>query len=92
MPEVALGNDQQGAYVLVVDDKNVVQRRGVKVGTKVEDRRVIEEGLTGDESVIISGQLRAFPGKPVTPVKEGQPAAPAPSSPSPKGKPGTNGK
>ena len=30
MPEVALGYDQQGAYVLVVDDKNVVQRRGVQ--------------------------------------------------------------
>ncbi len=58
----------------------------------MEERRVIEEGLTGNESVIISGLLRAFPGKPVTPVKEGQPAAQAPSTSSPKGKPGTNGK
>ena len=74
MPEVALGYDQQGSYVLVVDDKNVVERRAVKMGTKVEDRRVIEEGLTGDEWVIINGQLQAIPGKPVTPVKEGQPA------------------
>ncbi len=92
VPEVALGNDQQGAYVLVVGDKNVVERRGVQIGAKEGDRRVIEQGLTGNESVIINGLLRAFPGKPVTPVKEGQPAAPAPSSPSPKGKPGTNGK
>jgi RND family efflux transporter MFP subunit len=92
VPEVALGNDQQGSHVMVVDDKNIVQRRGVKTGAKVEDRRVIEEGLTGDESVIVSGLIRAFPGKPVTPVKEGQPSPPAPSSPSPKGKPGANGK
>ncbi len=90
--EVAIGNDQQGSYVLVVGDKNVVERRGVKTGAKEGDRRVIEQGLSGDESVIISGQLRAFPGKPVTPVKEGQPAPTAPSSPTPKGKPGTNGK
>ena len=40
-----------GAYVLVVDDKNVVERRAVKIGAKVGDRRVIEEGLTGDEWV-----------------------------------------
>lgn len=92
VPEVALGNDQQGSYVMVVGDKNVVERRSVKTGAKVGERRVIEEGLTGDESVIISGLLRAFPGKPVTPVQEGQSAPPAPSGPSPKGKPGTNGK
>jgi RND family efflux transporter MFP subunit len=72
VPEVALGNDQQGTFVMVVGDKNVVQRRGVTVGAKVGDRRVIEKGLTGDESVIISGLLRAFPGKPVTPVTEEQ--------------------
>ena len=44
VPEVALGYDQQGSYVLVVDDKNVVQRRGVKTGVKVGDLRVIEQG------------------------------------------------
>lgn len=92
VPEVAIGYDQQGSYVFVVDDKNVVAQRPVKLGLKAGDRRVIEEGLTGDESVIISGLLRAMPGRPVTPVKEGSPAPPAPSGPSPKGKPGTNGK
>ena len=34
VPEVALGYDQQGSYVLVVDDKNVVQRRSVKLGAQ----------------------------------------------------------
>ena len=38
VPNVAIGFDQLGPYVLVVDDKNVVQRRGVKLGTKVKDR------------------------------------------------------
>ena len=86
VPDVAMGYDQLGPYVLVVDDKNVVQRRGVKTGAKVDDRRVIEEGLTGDESVIISGQLRAIPGRPVTPVKETPALTPAGGSPSPQGK------
>ena len=70
VPEVAIGNDQQGAYVLVVDEQNLVQRRGVKTGSKVNNLRVIEEGLQGNEWVITTGLLRAFPGKPVTPEKE----------------------
>ena len=47
VPEVAIGYDQLGSYVLVVDDQNVVQRRAVKIGVQKEERRVIEEGLTG---------------------------------------------
>jgi len=70
VPEVAIGSDQQGAYVLVVDEKNLVERRSVKTGNKVDNLRVIEEGLQGNEWVITTGLLRAFPGKPVTPEKE----------------------
>ncbi len=77
VPEVALGYDQQGSYVLVVDENNVVQRRPVKFGIEVGDHRVVKEGLTGNEWIITNGLLRAFPGKPVTPVKERPTAAPA---------------
>jgi RND family efflux transporter MFP subunit len=70
IPEVALGYDQQGSYLLVVGDKNTVERRSVKVGTQVDDRRVVQEGLKGDEWVIISGLLRAIPGSRVTPVRK----------------------
>ncbi|MCX5891546.1 MAG: efflux RND transporter periplasmic adaptor subunit [Deltaproteobacteria bacterium] len=91
IPEAAIGYDQQGSYVFVVDDKNTVAYRPVKLGLKVDDRRVVQEGLTENDWIITSGQLRAFPGKPVTPVKEDQPAVPAPSNPSPKGKPGSKG-
>jgi RND family efflux transporter MFP subunit len=90
VPDVALGYDQLGPYVLVVDDKNVVQRRGVKIGAKVDYRRVIEEGLSGDEAVIVSGQLRAIPGRPVTPVRETEKSAPAAGSAPPPGKPQTS--
>jgi RND family efflux transporter MFP subunit len=87
VPEVALGYDQQGSYVLVVDDKNVVQRHAVKLGAKVGDLRVIQKGLTGDERVITNGMLRAFPGRPVTPVKETQSGFPAGSGNAPLTKP-----
>ena len=83
VPEEAMGYDQQGSYVLVVDDKNVVQRLAVKLGVRVGDLRVVAEGLTGNERVIINGLLRAFPGRPVTPVKETQPGSQAGSGPAP---------
>lgn len=67
VPDSAVSHDQQGAFVLTVNDKNLVERRGVKTGPLVNDLRVIEEGLTGKEKVIISGQLKAAPGRPVTP-------------------------
>lgn len=70
VPEVALGYDQLGPYVLLLDEHNLVQQRSVKLGPRVDGGRVVKEGLTGDEWVIIQGQLRAFPGKQVTPVRK----------------------
>ena len=88
VPDVAIGHDQQGAYVLVVNDKNVVERRNVTTGAAVESRRVIATGLTGGEWVVVNGVLKAAPGRPVTPEREGAPAAeakpaPAESKPAP---------
>lgn len=67
VPEVALGADQLGRYVLVVNDQNVVERRGVKVGSAEGTMRVIDEGLKGDERIIVNGLLRAIPGREVNP-------------------------
>lgn len=71
VPEVAIGHDQQGSYVLVVDKKNVVERRSVKTGPAVDSLRAIDEGLTGTEWVIVNGLLKAGPGRQVTPEREG---------------------
>jgi len=88
VPEVAIGHDQQGSYVLVVNDKNVVERRNVTTGAAVESRRVIGTGLTGGEWVVVNGVLKAAPGRTVAPEREGAPAseakpAPAESKPAP---------
>ncbi len=70
VPEVAIGYDQLGPYVLIVNDQKVVERLSVKLGTTVDDYRVVSEGLKGDEWVVVSGLLRAIPGKEVSPQKE----------------------
>lgn len=67
VPSVALGADQAGRYVLVVDSDNTVQQRKVTVGPAVGEMAVIENGLKSDERVIVAGLLRAIPGQKVDP-------------------------
>jgi RND family efflux transporter MFP subunit len=79
VPEVALGLDQIGRYVLVVNDKNVVERHAVKLGQAFDTMRVIDDGLKGDERVVVNGLLRAIPGREVSPeVQEAE--APKPGA------------
>jgi membrane fusion protein, multidrug efflux system len=67
VPEAALGSDQAGRYVLVVDKDNVVDKRSVTVGAAVDDMRVIEKGLGPEDRVIVAGLMRAVPGQKVNP-------------------------
>ncbi len=69
VPEDAVAYDQAGAYVLVVDAEGVVSRRGIELGALDQKRYEVTEGLKDEEWVIINGQMRAIPGKKVTPVK-----------------------
>jgi multidrug efflux pump subunit AcrA (membrane-fusion protein) len=56
--------------VLVVNEQNLVERRGVKTGAPQDSLYVIEDGLTGSEWVVVKGLLKAIPGRPVTPERE----------------------
>jgi len=67
VPDVALGSDQSGRYVLVVNGDNVVEQRKVRTGPAEGDLRVIESGLKADDRVVIAGLLRAIPGQKVDP-------------------------
>jgi RND family efflux transporter MFP subunit len=76
--DLAVGSDQSGKFLLVVDEENVVQHRPVKIGALVDGLRVIESGLDAKEWVVVNGLLRARPGSKVAPQREGEaPAAPA---------------
>ena len=75
VPDVAIAYDQMGPFVRLVNDKNIVERRPVKLGVQEEQYRVVTEGLKGGEWVVVSGLLRAIPGRQVTPEKSpGEPA------------------
>jgi RND family efflux transporter MFP subunit len=80
VPQKAVGYDQIGSYVLVVDDKNSVERRNVETGPVVDGSIVIDQGLTGKERVVVEGLLYAVPGREVTPEPEKAPLAGLPQS------------
>jgi RND family efflux transporter MFP subunit len=75
VPATAIGFDQLGPYVKIVNDKHVVERRQVKLGNQVDNERVILEGLTPNDWVVVAGLLRAMPGKEVTPEQATEPPA-----------------
>ncbi|HKD66399.1 MAG TPA: efflux RND transporter periplasmic adaptor subunit [Candidatus Binataceae bacterium] len=69
VPGDAINFDQQGEYVLVVNDKNMVVRNSIKTTFQVGDMMVIESGLKADDWVITEGLLQAIPGREVNPQR-----------------------
>jgi RND family efflux transporter MFP subunit len=67
VPDTALGADQAGRYLLVVNGENVVEQRKVTTGQLDGELRVIETGLKPDDKVVVGGLLKAIPGQKVDP-------------------------
>jgi multidrug efflux system membrane fusion protein len=73
----AIGTDQSKRFVLVVNGDNRAEYREVRLGRLVDDGlRVIEDGLTAGERIVVNGLQRVRPGMPITP----QPVAMAAAS------------
>jgi RND family efflux transporter MFP subunit len=70
VPDQAIVTDQTRQVVYVVDAEGVVDQKVVRPGRLIDGLRVITEGLTPRDRVVISGVQRARPGRRVS-VKEG---------------------
>jgi multidrug efflux system membrane fusion protein len=70
VPAAAVQNGQKGQYVFVVKADLTAEERPVTIERTTEDDAVIASGLQDGETVILDGQLRVLPGKPVS-IKEG---------------------
>jgi RND family efflux transporter MFP subunit len=75
VPESAFGIDQQGYYLLVVNEQNQVEYRGVEVGSATTGLRVVQKGIAAGERVIVNGLQRVRPGATVNPQTAEQLAA-----------------
>jgi RND family efflux transporter MFP subunit len=73
IPDAAIASEQARKYVLVVDDGDVVRQKYVTPGQLDGDLRVIKDGLTATDRVIVNGQMRAHPGGKVNVQDEGTP-------------------
>ncbi|UWU94595.1 efflux RND transporter periplasmic adaptor subunit [Bradyrhizobium sp. CB1015] len=67
VPDTALGSDQGGRYLLVVNSDNVVEQRKVQIGPVDNGLRVIESGLKPEDRVVTAGLLRVIPGQKIDP-------------------------
>jgi multidrug efflux system membrane fusion protein len=67
LPDEAIGADQDRRIVYVVDAEGNVSAKPVRPGPRNHGYRVIREGLTGDETVVINGLMRVRPGVKVKP-------------------------
>jgi hypothetical protein len=65
VPDTALGSDQGGRYVLVVNAEDVVEQRKVTTGPLAHGLRVIETGLHPEDRIVVGGLTRAIPGQKV---------------------------
>lgn len=62
IPDEAIGADQDRRIVYVVDAEGNVSAKPVRLGPRNHGYRVIREGLTGDETIVINGLMRVRPG------------------------------
>jgi RND family efflux transporter MFP subunit len=63
----AVGTDQNVKFVYVVNAKNQVEYRAVKLGPLVDGLRVIRQGLKIGETIVVNGLQRVQPGATVNP-------------------------
>ena len=68
LPESAVQSGPEGNYVLIVDGKNMIQRRAVKVGTVTDGGVSIASGLNGTERVVVLAGAFLNVGDKVKPV------------------------
>jgi RND family efflux transporter MFP subunit len=67
VPQMALQEDQGGRYLLVVNDRNVVEKRYVQLGQTVGSMQTVDSGLDRADRVVVGELWRVSPGMTVTP-------------------------
>jgi RND family efflux transporter MFP subunit len=67
VPDAAIGTEQVRKFVLAVDADNVAKPKYVTLGPVVDGLRVITDGISPDDRIVINGLMRARPGTKVAP-------------------------
>jgi RND family efflux transporter MFP subunit len=70
LPQSAVLSDADGNFVYVINGKNEVERRSVKIGAVDENGVTVVEGLSGQEAVVLSAGPFLNPGQKVNPRRQ----------------------
>jgi len=63
----AIGTDLNNKFVLVVDADNKLQYRGISLGEKVQGLRIIKQGLSAEDKIVVNGLQKVRPNMVVEP-------------------------
>ncbi len=67
IPQKTVIEQQGGSAVLVIGEDNLVSQRTVVLGPQFESSVIVTQGLKAGERIVVEGQQKARPGKPVQP-------------------------
>lgn len=70
LPQSAVLSDEKGNYVYIINSKNEVERRPIKIGSVDDEGVTIAEGLSGQEAVVLSAGPFLNPGQKVSPKRQ----------------------
>ena len=82
VPDAAIASDQSQKYVFVIDGESKATYRPVKIGPLVDGLRVVREGVTPADWVVVAGLQRVRPGIPVDAERDTV-TLPLPATPQP---------
>jgi len=61
----AIATDLTNKYVLVLNSQDKLEYRRITIGSKYAGLRIVEEGLSAGEKIVVKGLQRVFPGSEV---------------------------
>ena len=79
VPDVAIASEQVRKYVMVVGSDNKVTQKYVTLGQLAGNLRIIKDGVSADDKVVVNGLARIRPNIEVKPQEQG--AKPADTAP-----------
>lgn len=62
VPQQAVQEDQEGRFVMVVNEKNIIEKRLLRLGHRYGIQWEVKEGLKDNDSVVVEGLQRIRPG------------------------------
>ncbi|MGH6816369.1 MAG: efflux RND transporter periplasmic adaptor subunit [Hyphomicrobiaceae bacterium] len=70
LPDEAIGTDQTIKFVYTVGEDGTVTRKTIVPGSLIDGLRVVRDGLTAEDWIVVKGLQRARPGLKVAPKRE----------------------